>query len=153
MNANTNKTPTSPSLTDQAEAVSATLEKAIYTLRILAERYENSGDGTVLMAVEDLVTKARTQLQPLIGELAYIPRLEKNAQDFALLVHHEMFKAESVAKSISAWSCVELVGGGGVLDMNKGDIATLSDMVVTLAQALGKQADDYAFTRTWGALA
>lgn len=148
MNANTSKQQTTPSLTDQAEALWSTLEQATSILDMLAAKYIKTPDYPIFMTVEDeLLGKAKQQLNDLMVNL---PSSSNTVQHFARMVHEEATKLEALNKSILTW--VETQNPNNTtakLDINASDAYMLTVAAITTAQTMGDYADSYACRGTW----
>lgn len=151
MNPSTDKTQTTPSLTDQSEAIGTILEQAGCVLDLLLNEYQSSPHLPVFMTIDDLLGKARQQLNDLLVNL---PTSSNKAQLFARKVYEEATKLEALNKSLLTWiETQNLNSTAAQLEMNAGDAYMLTVTAITTAQTIGDYADSYTFRGTWGAQA
>lgn len=144
MNANTNKTQTSPSLTDQAEAIYTTLEQATSVLDMLALKHIKTPDYPVFMVIEDeLLGRAKQQINDLMGDLPEastppaFPILNGALENIVTGdIRTEAFELVAIAKIIFSWLMRQKAVAAASCELDSGDIANLSDLVRSKAQRI-----------------
>ena len=150
MNANTDKTQHSSSLTDKAEAIYTTLEQTTSILDMLALKHIKTPDYPVFMVLEDeLLGKAKQKLNDLIGDLPndkpniqpLVLDLPVYARNFAVEVRGKALELIAICKAISEGCLNEGIRDASHLD--RGDSISLADVGLRLAREIAEKADHY----------
>ncbi|TXH71843.1 MAG: hypothetical protein E6Q85_07210 [Thiothrix sp.] len=143
MNANTNKTQTSPDLIDQAEAIGTTLEQAECALNLLFNEYQSSPHLPVFMVIDDLIVKAKQQNSELLGDLPKkhvppaFPILNGALENIVTGdIRTEALELVAIAKIIFSWLMKQEAIAAASCELDSGDIANLSDLVRSKAQRI-----------------
>lgn len=143
MNANTNKTQTSPDLIDKAEEIGTTLEQAECALNLLFNEYQSSPHLPVFMVINDLIVKAKQQNSELLRDLSKkhvppaFPILNGALENIVTGdIRTEAFELVAIAKIIFSWLMRQEAIAAASCELDSGDIANLSDLVRSKAQRI-----------------
>lgn len=152
MNANTNKTQTSPDLIDQAEAMGTTLEQAECALNLLFNEYQSSPHLPVFMVINDLIVKAKLQNSELLSNLPKkhvppaFPIIQNPLKDLVTTdIRMEAFELVAITKAICLWAMDQPVTACqvGPSDLDSGDMVSLSDLARSKAQRIVDLTNDF----------
>lgn len=143
MNANTDKTQTSPDLIDKAEEIGTTLEQAECALNLLFNEYQSSPHLPVFMVINDLIVKAKQQNSELLGGLSKartppaFPILNGALENIVTGdIRTEAFELVAIAKIIFSWLMKQEAIAAASCELDSGDIANLSDLVRSKAKRI-----------------
>ena len=150
MNANTNKTQTSPDLIDQTEAMGTTLEQAECALNLLFNEYQSSPHLPVFMVIDDLIVKAKQQNSELLRDLSKkhvppaFPILNGALENIVTGdIRTEAFELVAIAKIIFSWLMRQKVVAAASCELDSGDIENLSDLVRSKAKRIVELTNEF----------
>lgn len=152
MNANTNKTQTSPDLIDKAEEIGTTLEQAECALNLLFNEYQSSPHLPVFMVINDLIVKAKQQNSELLRDLSKkhvppaFPIIHDSLSDLVTGdIRTEAFELVAIVKAIYLWAMDKGATACQMAscDLDSGDMVSLSDLARSKAQRIVDLTNDF----------